>query len=165
MARVFLSMGTNMGRRKANLRKAISLLEAGVGKLLQVSSVYETEPWGFEHRNNFYNLAVEIETKLSPFELLTKFKEIERICGREPSGEGYSGRPMDLDIIFYEAMKLDTELLKIPHPLMHQRQFVLVPLAEIAAGFVHPILGKPVMELLEECPDKKQILKKILFRR
>jgi 2-amino-4-hydroxy-6-hydroxymethyldihydropteridine diphosphokinase len=159
MPRVFLSLGSNAGQRKANLNKAIRLLESMPCKIIHVSSRYETEPWGSLQQQNFYNQVVEITTALNPFLLLNKLQEIERKCGRIPSTEHYAPRTLDVDILFYDDRIISAENLKIPHPLLPARKFVLIPLVEIAPELNHPVLGKSMVQLLDTCKDDKRVLR------
>ena len=139
---VYLGLGSNLGDRKANIRKAISLIGEGVGLVIRQSSLVETEPWGFESENKFLNGVVLVETTLTPRQLLKATQRIERTLGRKkkstqlltpsllPSSR-YSDRPIDIDILLYDDLTVDEPGLKIPHPLMEQRDFVMIPLNEI----------------------------------
>ena len=146
--RCFLSLGTNLGNKEENLQTAICYIAEKVGNIIAQSSVIETEPWGFTSKNSFLNAVVEIETNLKPFKLLKKTQEIERLMGRKQKTlDAYQDRIIDIDLILYDNIILDTPELKLPHPLFHKRDFVLKPLCEIAPEYVHPILGKPIKEL------------------
>lgn len=136
MAKVYLSLGTNMGDRLENLRAALELLDEKlhIGK---VSSVYETEPWGFEDQDRFLNIAASGDTDLSPEELLSFTQGIEAAMKRVKTVR-YGPRVIDVDILLYEGVKMDTERLTIPHPRIRERAFVLVPLSEIAEDDVIP---------------------------
>ena len=132
MASVYLSLGSNLGNRKKNLEKAISFISEEAGKIISVSSFYQSEPQGFKSENDFLNAVILIETTLSPFELLAKTQEIEKKIGRKTkSTETYSDRIIDIDILFYDDLIVDTPELKIPHPLWKERDFVKIPLAEL----------------------------------
>ncbi len=147
MDRVFISIGSNLGDRVQNCRNAIERLEGAEGvTLVQESSFYETEPWGVVAEGLFINCAVEITTTHKPHKLLDLLKGIELGMGRTPSPR-HGLRQIDLDIIFYGDTVAQEEGLTIPHPRAHQRAFVLLPLAEIASGFIHPLLEKSVSEL------------------
>jgi 2-amino-4-hydroxy-6-hydroxymethyldihydropteridine diphosphokinase len=159
MHQVYLCLGSNLGNRKANLDKAIRLLDVVPDRIGRVSSLYETEPWGTSHHISFYNLAAELITRADPEDLLARLQNIEHICGRIPALERYAPRFMDIDIIFYENLVISAGNLKIPHPLLHMRRFVLTPLAEIAPDHLHPVLCKTVIQLQEACEDEKQVLK------
>jgi 2-amino-4-hydroxy-6-hydroxymethyldihydropteridine diphosphokinase len=159
MNKVFLGIGTNLGERKRNLREAIEAIEEHIGKVLNSSSVYETVPWGFEAESDFLNMVVEVETGLSPSELLKKIFEIELKLGRERTQDRYSSRVIDIDILLYDDLIVDQKGLKIPHRLMHERRFVLAPLCEIAPDLIHPMLKKSISVLLEECRDRTKITK------
>lgn len=159
MHTVYLSIGTNMGQREANLAAAISEIESGAGRAAAVSDVYETEPWGMDSAACFLNMAVGIETLLAPHTLLNVLLDIESRMGRTRHGRGYSPRVIDIDILFFDNLVIDDNGLTVPHPLMAYRRFVLEPLAGIAPLLVHPVTGKTVTLLLELCADKHAVRK------
>jgi len=159
MHEVFLSLGSNLGDRMACLNKAAGLITSFAGSIIKVSSVYETEPWGCSHNNNVYNMALELETSLKPMELLKRLQKIEKQCGRKSSDVRYAARTLDIDILFYDNEMIETDHLKIPHPLIHERRFVLFPMVEIAPLFVHPVLAKTISQLLANCGDEKKVVK------
>ena len=142
--KVYLSLGSNMGNRQENLDWALDLLSQRV-RLGKVSSIYETEPIGNINQPRFLNIVCEAYTRLDPTQLLALAKVIETKMGR--TGKSNDSRPIDVDILFYGDQVVDTPELVIPHPLLHERAFVLIPLAEIAPELVHPVMGKTVMEL------------------
>jgi 2-amino-4-hydroxy-6-hydroxymethyldihydropteridine diphosphokinase len=129
---VYLGLGSNLGDREENIRKAISLIDERVGKVLRQSSLIETEPWGFESSNRFLNAVILCETTLTPRQVLKATQKIERELGRKKKTTlNYSDRPIDIDILLYDDLTVDEPDLKIPHPLMHERDFVMIPLNEI----------------------------------
>lgn len=152
MATVYLGLGTNLGNKEANLRTAIYKLQERIGKQVSLSSFYETAPWGFESDYSFLNAAIELETSLSPIEILHITQDIEKELGRtKKSVNGsYSDRLIDIDILLYDNLVLQTPELMIPHPLMTERDFVMKPLIEIAGNVIHPTRQKTLSELYQE---------------
>lgn len=149
MAIAYLALGTNIGNKRRNMITAAALLAERVGDVLALSGFYETEPWGFQSENTFLNAALQLETALSPLELLKATQEIEIKMGRTQKSNGaYHDRIIDIDILLYDDLVLQTPELTLPHPLMHERLFVMEPLAEIAPNVIHPVFKKPVISLL-----------------
>ena len=144
---VYIAMGTNLGDRLANLRAALAALAPDIQRLDE-SPVYETEPWGYTDQPPFLNMVLRAATDLSPHDLLNRLKNIESTLGRIPSFRN-GPRLIDLDILFYDDITLNTPPLVIPHPRLHERAFVLVPLADIAPGLAHPALEISVAQLVE----------------
>jgi 2-amino-4-hydroxy-6-hydroxymethyldihydropteridine diphosphokinase len=129
--KVYLGLGSNQGDRESQLSRAIELIEERVGHVSRRSSIIETDPWGFTSGNKFLNCAIYLETELKPYELLRVTQEIERELGRRHKGMAYRDRPIDIDILLYDDITMDKPDLKIPHPLMYERDFVMIPLREI----------------------------------
>jgi len=154
---VFLGLGTNLGDREDFLNKAIELITDSVGEVTLSSGIYETEPWGFRAENRFLNMAVGIRTRLNPDMLLKRLIKIEAELGRVRTGEGYTSRNIDIDILLYEDMIINKSDLKVPHPLIRERRFVLIPLCDIAPDLVHPVYKKTIAVLLEECKDNIEV--------
>ena len=150
MERVFLGLGSNIGDRAANIGRARRLLEevAG-GRVVGMSSLIETRPVGYEDQPDFINAALEIETTLEPRGLLTQIKRIEREIGRKETFR-FGPRVIDIDILLFGDRLVDDPGLTIPHPRMHERRFVLGPLAEIAPEVVHPIYNRTIMDMLKK---------------
>lgn len=148
MAQTYLGIGTNLGDKEGNIRRAVELIGRRAGRVLAVSPLYESDPWGFVSENRFANAAVRVDTPLTPEELLAETQRIERDMGRQTKSDGaYTDRIIDIDILLYDMLVTDTETLKIPHPLLPVRDFVVIPLAAIAPGLVHPTLHKRMDEL------------------
>lgn len=142
---VYLALGSNLGDRLANLKEAIASLPPQMDVKAR-SSVYETDPWGYEDQNKFLNQVVRVETYLKPEPLLKHLKRLEMALGRKSSFQ-YGPRLIDIDILFYGDLVLYSPSLTIPHPLMHERGFVLLPMMDIAPDFVHPVRKKTIREL------------------
>ena len=153
---VFISLGSNLGDKLQFLKNAIEQISIRLGKVVKESKVYEAAAWGHTKQPDFYNQVIEIETELSPLQLLQGCLEIEKSLGRERSilwGE----RTIDLDILLFDGRSVQLENLRIPHPYLHLRNFVLVPLCEIAADLIHPTMELSIRQLLERCADKLDI--------
>lgn len=150
MISVYLGLGTNLGDREANLHTAARMIQERIGELVSLSSFYETEPWGFDSEHAFLNAAACVRTSLSPAEILHATQQIEREMGRETkSVQGiYADRPIDIDLLLAGDLVIDEPDLTIPHPLMTQRPFVMLPLSEIAGDIIHPLINKPLKELV-----------------
>ena len=156
MPTVFLGLGTNIGNKKKNLTRAIEALSLALGNYTALSAFTETKPWGFDSENTFLNCVVAFETTLSPSLLLDTTESIERELGRTTkSTDGtYHDRVIDIDILLYGNETVDSPRLTIPHPLMHLRDFVLEPLAEIAPDAIHPTTGKSISTLATELKEQ-----------
>lgn len=150
---VYCLLGSNLGNRKESLAMACREIDLKAGTIIQMSALYESEAWGYADVSHYYNQAIQLRTELSAQELLQVLLEIEQSMGRIRSEKGYTARPIDIDILLYNQSIIQTPLLTVPHPRMLQRRFVLVPLAEIADDFLHPIENKNIATLLHECQD------------
>ncbi len=143
MHKIYLGIGSNLGNKEENLNKALDLLSEKIGDIIAVSSFYTSEPHGFISENNFLNAAVSMHTKLSPFALLDETQKIEKQLGRnQKTQKTYQDRSIDIDILFYDDLILNTPELTIPHPHIAEREFVFLPLSEIAPEFVSQKFGK-----------------------
>jgi 2-amino-4-hydroxy-6-hydroxymethyldihydropteridine diphosphokinase len=149
MAVVYLGIGSNLGDKQGNCLDAIERLSTRGISISKRSAMHETQPWGVEDQPDFVNMAVEVETVMSPEELLVTVKEIEREMGRK-AGTRWGPRLIDLDVLLYDDRIVKSKDLIIPHPLLHKRNFVLLPLAEISPECVHPVLKKTIRELAQE---------------
>lgn len=157
--KAYLSLGSNMGDREGYLEKALEFLDRNPGiTVLKVSSFYETEPWGGVDQDSFFNLAVEIETTLDPFDLLKECQTVENSLGRRRLVR-WGPRVIDIDILLYGNLKVKSKDLIIPHPLMEEREFVLAPLREIAPDLILPS-GKPVQKVRGEGKVIKKVRRK-----
>lgn len=160
MSVVYLSIGSNLGNRYKNIRYGIDrLLGLESSSVVSRSSLYETEPVGYESQDWFLNAVIKIETMLQPVELLMNLKSIEADSGRDFNQVRFGPRILDLDILLFDNLVVDSEKLVIPHPRMHERRFVLKPLCEIDPFLIHPVLNKSVAQLMESLGDSGQRVK------
>lgn len=156
---LILSLGGNMGNKTEIFAETRSMIRQMIGLIQDESPTYETPPWGFESSDHFHNQVILISTGLTPHEVLQKIKEIESHFGRERKRGIYLPRKMDIDILFYDNMIIADEVLTVPHPLIPQRRFVLIPLSDLVPDLSHPVTGKTVTEMLEVCTDRSFIIK------
>ena len=145
-----------MGDRESYIEKSMKQIEQEVGNIICSSKIYESSAWGVTNQNHFLNSVIKVESKLPPYVLLEKLQEIENNSGRIRK-EKWGERSIDLDILFYNFEIINTKNLKIPHPYIQERRFVLVPLTEIATDYNHPVLQKNISVLLEECADTEKV--------
>jgi deoxyguanosine kinase len=151
---VILSIGSNQGNRLENIERCLQLIHQEVGTVIKVSKLYETPSWGFDS-DAFYNCALMLRTSSSANKILTQVLEIEKKLGRVRNEElGYQSRVIDVDLITFDEEIIDSEKLQIPHPLMQNRKFVLLPMQDLNLSWRHPVLKKTISELLEVSPDQ-----------
>ena len=153
---VYLLLGSNLGDRLQVMQTARELIQKEIGEIHAVSSVYETAPWGVLDQPAFLNQVVKIQTELKAEEVLRIILEIERDLGRVRY-ERWGARVIDIDILYFRNLILESARLTIPHPRLHERRFTLIPLAEIAPDYVHPILNRSSLQLLASCPDDSEV--------
>ena len=158
MSKVYFSIGSNKGNRSGLINEAIDKIDIIIGKVVQKSSIYETKSWGF-NSNNFYNICILLESTLTPELILNKILTIEKDMGRLKTTDQYSDRCIDIDILFFDNMIVNSKSLEIPHPRIQLRKFVLTPMLELTPDLIHPILNKSIRQLELECIDKDQPIK------
>lgn len=156
MALAYLGIGTNVGHREQNIENCILLIKERIGNVKSVSSIYETEPWGVEGQDNYYNIVLEVETHLQPLRLLQSVQQIENDLGRIRI-EKWGSRIIDVDILFYDDYVFSMDNLIIPHPYIATRSFVLQPLSEIKPNLIHPKLRLTLQSVIDHCKDKNWI--------
>lgn len=154
MEKVYLCLGGNIGDTRNYLQNAVAMIGRRIGRVVSQSAVYQSEPWGFNAEQMFLNQVVVAETELEPHAVLELCLQIEAELGRTRSGNGYEPRTIDIDIVFFGQQIISQPDLQVPHPLMHHRNFVLRPLCDVAADFVHPVFGLTVRQLAAVCDDK-----------
>lgn len=159
MSVAFLSLGSNKGDRLSHIQQAVNFLSQDNSiEVRATSSFYETEPWGKKDQPWFVNAVIAIRTDLSPVELLRVCQNIEATLGRNRTNEEHWGeRAIDIDILFYDDLIFSNEILTIPHKYVHKRAFALVPMLEIKAGYVHPVLKKTIEEIHQELDDPEDV--------
>lgn len=155
MSKVYFSIGSNKGNRSQLINEAIDKIDISIGRVELKSSIYETQSWGFKS-NNFYNVCLLIESSLSVESIFNKILKIEKDMGRLKSGNKYSDRCIDIDILFVEDIIVNNKNLIIPHPRLHLRKFVLTPMLDLTPDLIHPILNKSIKQLELECDDNDQ---------
>jgi 2-amino-4-hydroxy-6-hydroxymethyldihydropteridine diphosphokinase len=158
--RVFVGIGSNLGNRREHYQKALRYIAAlPKTRIVKTSSLYESEPHG-DARNWYINGVVEIETEFSPAQLLNRLQNIELEMGRKRTADTkkWASRKIDLDLLLFDNQTVDSRTLKVPHPELHNRRFVLLPLSELAPQLTHPRLGVPIVELLSSVKDDKRVL-------
>lgn len=149
---LFFLLGANLGDRVATLARAVVLIGQRVGRIASQSSLYETAPWGVTDQPTFLNRVLAVETTLEPEAVLILTQAIEHELGRVRH-EHWGARTIDIDLLYYDQLVWQTPTLTLPHPFLHQRRFTLVPLADIAPDFSHPVLHKTTLDLLADCDD------------
>ncbi len=157
MKKVYLHTGSNLGDREDNLRQVNGLIEQFIGKIKKPSRLYETQAWGITSQPDFINQALIVETTQSPHEVMKNIIKIEELMGRVES-EKWTARVIDIDILMYDNQVINEKDLKIPHPHLHERNFVLVPLMEIAGEVIHPVLNLPIEDIYFECNDPLDVI-------
>ena len=158
MSKVYFSIGSNKGNRSGLINEAIDKIDIIIGKVVLKSSIYETKSWGF-NSNNFYNICILLESTLTPELILNKILTIEKDMGRLKTTDQYSDRCIDIDILFFDNMIVNSKSLEIPHPRIQLRKFVLTPMLELTPDLIHPILNKSIRQLELECVDKDYPIK------
>lgn len=153
MHRVFFEIGGNQGDKLNNISVAKELIDSEIGVIIEESKIFESPAWGFQSDMNFYNQVLLVETEFKVQEVLALLLSIEIRLGRVRSEKQFSSRTMDIDILFFDQEIINTDSLIVPHPRLHLRNFVLVPMNDIAPAFVHPVMNKSMSELLIECTD------------
>jgi 2-amino-4-hydroxy-6-hydroxymethyldihydropteridine diphosphokinase len=154
----YLCLGGNIGDREKALQLALLKIEELAGPITARSSIYETEAWGVEHQQAYLNQCVALTTALSSSELIHTLLFIEKELGRQRTdSESYEPRTIDIDILFFNNDVIDTPQLTIPHPRLHLRKFVLIPLNDICPGYLHPVLNKSISDLLSHCTDTSEV--------
>tara|TARA_B110000914_G_C15374384_1_gene404665 strand:+ start:212 stop:706 length:495 start_codon:yes stop_codon:yes gene_type:complete len=157
---IIFSTGSNLGNRQSHLEYALAALSS-IGKVIDYSNIYESEAWGNVPQQNFLNQIIVVSTNIEPLECLKNIQEIEN--SRDRKREIHWGpRTLDIDILFYDQEIINTPALIIPHPFIEKRLFVLVPLSEILAKYVHPILNESILNILKNCDDKTNV---VLYKR
>lgn len=158
MNTAYLLLGSNSGNREEELFTAKQLIEEELGEVTRFSALYETAPWGFQCQEYFFNMAIELQTSLQPHHLMHKILQIEFRLGRlRFPDKQWVSRTIDIDILFYNDLILNDDTLTIPHKLLQERKFALVPLNEIAPDLLHPVFMKKISKLLAECKDELQV--------
>lgn len=154
----YLCLGGNIGDREALMKQALELISERVGPISKKSAIYETEAWGVTNQQAYLNQCISVDTKYNGSELIHMLLDIEKLLGRERNlYHTYEPRTIDIDILFYNDDIIHLEHLTIPHPRLHLRKFVLQPLSEIAKDYIHPVLDKTVLNLLDECVDNSEV--------
>jgi len=151
MIKLYILLGGNLGDKQLVFSDARARLNQQVGTITNQSAIYETEPWGFESDDIFWNQVLEISTALSPEKVLQQTQQIERELGRIRKANQYDSRIIDIDILFYGDQVIELENLIIPHPRIQERKFALVPLCEIASELIHPVFHKSIRQIVNEC--------------
>ena len=150
---VYLSLGSNLGDKLRNLERCIDLITIHIGDIPGRSGIYKSDAWGFQSDQLFYNMCLEVKTRYRVEDLMEKIFEIENLMGRVRSGGGYTDRIIDIDLLFFNDLVLNSPKIVVPHPRIGVRRFVLEPLAEVNPDLTHPILNRSIAELLEDCQD------------